>query len=111
MNRGRIHRGGNVHEFQAKSAWGQLQLADIANQGDVGVVNSHRQVGLVALRGGLLGNARLRGAFLLSSCLSARLIGRHQRRGYGQSDDRDGRRPAWCGMFRVLQHFHGSSSS
>ncbi len=54
MNGSRIYRGGDVHEFQAKRAVGKRELANIAHQGDVGVIDGDVQFGLIVQAGGLV---------------------------------------------------------
>jgi len=47
VNGGGIDGGGDIHEFQAEiSAW-EFQFADVADKGDVGIVDGDRKIGLV----------------------------------------------------------------
>ena len=55
MNRRGIHRGGDIHEFQAEGAARKREIADVANQGNIGVVDGQVQVGLIVEAGGLVG--------------------------------------------------------
>ena len=79
MNRGGVHGCGNVHELQAKRASGEREIADVANQRNVGVVDGHVQIGLVVQAGGLIGDRAARFFFLSdgSFFVTARWIG-HQ---------------------------------
>jgi hypothetical protein len=47
MHGGRIYRGGDVFEFQVEDSAGEVDLADVADQRDVGVVYGDIQIGLV----------------------------------------------------------------
>src|SRR5580693_2613772 len=60
-----IDRRGDVHEFQAEGAGGKGELADVANQGDIGVVDGDGEVGLIVEAGGLIGARGARGVFFL----------------------------------------------
>jgi hypothetical protein len=51
VNGRRIHGGRDVHEAQIEAAARQLQLAHVAHQRDVGVVNRDGQVDLIVERG------------------------------------------------------------
>ena len=50
VHRGRIDGGGDVHELQIEAAGRDPQISDVADQRDVGVVDGHREVGLVRQR-------------------------------------------------------------
>ena len=58
MHRRRVHGGGDVHEMQIGRAARERQVANVANEGDVGVVNGDSQLRLIierrchGLRGG-----------------------------------------------------------
>src|SRR5260370_8383116 len=49
-----IHRCRDVHKFQAESAARERELANVAKQRDIGVVDSDGQIGLVMQAGGLI---------------------------------------------------------
>ena len=46
-----IHGRSNVHELQAQRSGGQRELAHIAHQRDIRVIDRHRQIGLIVQRG------------------------------------------------------------
>ena len=50
MHRGRIDRRGNVHEAQRAGSPRELQVANIADQGDIRVVDRHRELRLIIQR-------------------------------------------------------------
>ena len=64
MHGSRIDGGGDVHELQAKRAGGKHEIADVANQRNVGVVNRDVQLGLIIQPGGLIGDRAGRFSFL-----------------------------------------------
>src|SRR5207237_1428226 len=53
MHGGGIHGGGDVHEFQTKRAGGKREVADVADERDVGIVDRDVEVGLIVQSGGL----------------------------------------------------------
>jgi len=57
MNRRGIDGCGDIHEFQAKRAAGKDELANIAYQRDVGVVDGNVQIGLIVQACGLIAGA------------------------------------------------------
>src|ERR1700757_3932848 len=63
MNRGGIDGCGDVFEMKREQAEGEVNLADVANEGDVGVVDGDGEIDLVFFcgNGGLLA----RGVFFL----------------------------------------------
>ena len=52
MHGRRIHRGRDVHEPQVADAARQLQVAHVADERDVGVVDGDRELGLIVERRG-----------------------------------------------------------
>ena len=54
MDGGGIDGGGDVHEFETESAIGEIEIADVANQSDVGIVDGDVEIGLVVEAGGLI---------------------------------------------------------
>ena len=54
MHGRRVHRGGDVHEAQVERAARQLDVADVAHQRQVRVVDGECQLGLVVQRGRIL---------------------------------------------------------
>ena len=50
MDRGRIDRRGNVHESQIEAAARKLDVADVAHEGNVGIVDGHAEIDLVVER-------------------------------------------------------------
>src|SRR5207249_3590906 len=65
MHGGGIHGGGDVHEFQTKRAGGKREVADVADERDVGIVDRDVEVGLIVQSGGLIN--RMAGLFFLRS--------------------------------------------
>ena len=63
MNRGGIDGGGDVFEMQREQAGGEVDLADVANEGDVGVVDGDGEIDLVFFCGD--GGLLARGVFFL----------------------------------------------
>ena len=61
MNRGGIDGSGDVFEMQREQAGGEVDLADVAHERDIGVVDGDGEIDLVFFRGngGLLGARRL----------------------------------------------------
>src|SRR6266446_1795526 len=47
MHGGRIYGGGNVYQLKAKSSGGKRELANVAHEGDIGIVDGNIEVGLV----------------------------------------------------------------
>src|SRR5260370_3180603 len=67
-----IHRCRDVHKFQAESAARERELANVAKQRDIGVVDSDGQIGLVMQAGGLIAIRRCAsGIFLLRAGVTA----------------------------------------
>ena len=64
MNGRGIHGRGDVHEFQAKHSAGKRELADVADQRDVGIVDRDIQIGLVVQTRGLVTGREARLFFL-----------------------------------------------
>src|SRR5205807_3348748 len=71
MNRRGIHRGGDIHEFQAERTAGKREVADVANQGNVRVIDRHVEVGLIVEAGGLISGGTCSFLFLRSVNLVA----------------------------------------
>src|SRR5580700_4154185 len=65
MDRGGIYRGGDVHEFETEDAAGQSEIADVAHEGDVGIVDGDVEIGLIVEAGGLIGAGATEGLFFL----------------------------------------------
>ena len=63
MNRGGIDRGGDVFEMKREQAGGEVDLADVANEGDIGVVDGDGEIDLIFFRGD--GGLLARGVFFL----------------------------------------------
>ncbi len=51
VNCRRVHRGGDVHEAEIDGSARQIDLPDVAHQGDIGVVDGDGQIDLVVQRG------------------------------------------------------------
>ena len=107
MNRCGIHRGGNIHELQAKRAAGKREIADIANERDVGIVDGHVQVGLIVEAGGLIARVWARGFLFLPSVDSV-AAGRRIQSGEGgeKRHDRNQSKPTkLCSIPGDFHHF------
>ena len=65
MDRGGIDSGGDVHEFEAERAAGKREIADVAHESDVGIVDRDVEIGLIVEAGGLVGAGGARGFFFL----------------------------------------------
>ncbi len=65
MDGRRIDGGGDIHEFEAESAIGKREIADVANESNIGVVNGDVQVGLIGEAGRVIGSRRTHRVFLL----------------------------------------------
>ena len=65
VNGGGIDGGGDVHEFEAEGPVGESEIADVADESDVGIVDGDVQIGLVAETGGLIGRGGARRFFFL----------------------------------------------
>ena len=50
----RVHRRRDIHEAEVEAAAGELHVAHIAHESDVGVVDRHREIDLVVERGRVL---------------------------------------------------------
>ena len=72
MDGGWVYGGGDVHEFQAKRAARKRELANIAHQGDVGVIDGDVQLALIVQAGGLVAGPCAAGFFFLRA---KRLVG------------------------------------
>ncbi len=63
---------GDVHELQTKSAVGKQEIADVADQSDVGIVDRDVEIGLIVQAGGLIGGASAASFLLLRHVSSVR---------------------------------------
>ena len=52
VNGGGVYGGGDVFEFKAEVAGGEREIADVADESDVGIVDGDVEIGLVGERGG-----------------------------------------------------------
>ena len=57
----------DIHEFQAKRAGGKPEIADVANQSDIWVIDSDIQIGLIIEAGGLIAGGGAAALLLLWS--------------------------------------------
>src|SRR5713226_9693150 len=105
-----VHRRGNVHEFQPERAAGQHELANVAHQRDIGVVDRDSKIGLVIQAGRLIAICCASGIFFLSAGTTAARGGiKHCRGKQGNQrcrrEPRQPRRPSWSGNVHRINLF------
>ena len=53
-----IDGGGDIHEFEAESAVGKREIADVANESNIGIVDGDVQLGLIVEASGVIRSRR-----------------------------------------------------
>jgi hypothetical protein len=88
MNGRGIDGGSDVHELEAESSAGESELADVADERDVGIVDGDVEIGLIVQAGGLVATDASRVFFLRGVDFAAACAGKQERRAAGE--DRSG---------------------
>src|SRR4029077_18366700 len=104
MNGGGIDSGGDVHKFEAERATGQRKITNVADEGDIGIVNGDVQVSLIAEAGGLIGGDA-RGIFFLGG-INFAAAGRRIQQGRGSKQGNHGGQPNPSKLFGISGDFH-----
>ncbi len=98
MDRCRIYRGGNIHKLKAECAAGQREIAHVADESDVGIVDGDVEIGLIAEARGLIGGRGVRGFFLLGSYYPLPAGGGIKRHDSSQQSGRAGEDPGQAAL-------------
>src|SRR5713226_4149653 len=80
MHGGRIYGGGDIHQFEAKGATGKRELADVAHEGNIGVVDGDVEIGLVVQAGRLIRTSGTWSVLFLSGVDAVAATGRIEQR-------------------------------